>query len=148
MHTPHAVIVASSHMCRSEAGAAVPPRFITASHACTLPCIPSPYLSLHIPICNLFRVKPLFRSRCLSALRCLPSPSISLAHPLCNLACAHSLSFILSLCTGPRPSRSWCAALHACILPCLPSPYLSFPLPICNLFRISSHQQFDHTSVH
>ena len=82
--------------------------------------------------------KVFVRARRLSTLRCLPSPYISLSLPLCNLACAHSLSFILSLCTGPRQSQPWCAALHACILPCLPPPSPSCTLPICSLFNLIS----------
>ena len=137
MHAPHAVIVSRSHMCRSEAGAATRSVLLlhhvpAHSHApISISFVPSPDLQ------SLPR-KVFVRARRLSTLRCLPSPYISLALPLCNLACAHSLSFILSLCTGPRPSQPWCAALHACILPCLPSPSLSFPLPICSLFHLIS----------
>ena len=56
VHAPHAVIVTRSHMCRSEAGAAVPPRFITASHVCTLPWLPSLSISFPLPICSLFHL--------------------------------------------------------------------------------------------
>ena len=70
---------------------------------------------------------------CLSVLQCLSSPSISFALSLCNFSCAHSLSFILSPCMGPRLPPWWCAALHAYILPYILSPFLSFTLPLCVL---------------
>ena len=119
-----------------EARPEQPPRRVLLLH----------HVPAHSNVSHLHLVRPLsrsaissfVRSRRLSTLRCLPFPYISLALPLCNLACAHSVSFILSLCTGPRPSQPWCDALHICILPCLPSPSLSFPLSTCSISRLIS----------
>ena len=97
VHTQHAMIVASSHMCRSEAGAAVPPRFITASHACTLPCIPSPYLSFPLPICNLFRINSSF---------------VLSVYPLSSVSHLHLFRTLSRIAISPVLIR--CPSIHRC----------------------------------